>query len=87
MALRVAAVIEVMLGLVALASIAVGGLAWAMKAQMRYAAAREVAWREFMSNDHSHHRQDMESIARFMGEQVAVLREVREDLRDIRNRA
>jgi hypothetical protein len=59
---------------------------WVLKAQMRQGAAREIAWREFMGNDQQHHRQDMQQIAQFMGEQIAVMREIKEDLREMRNK-
>lgn len=75
---------EVLLALIGLTATAIGGLVWALKTHMRHTAAREIAWREFMSNEYAHRMETWNEIARYMGEQVAVLREVREDLREIR---
>lgn len=75
---------EIVLAIIGLCATAVGGFVWMLKASMRQGAAREIAWREFMGNDQVHHRQDMTAIAQYMGEQTAVLREIREDIRDMR---
>ena len=75
---------QAVLAIIALCVTAVGGLVWALKAQMRQGAGRELAWRELMTNDQVHHRADMEKISEYMGEQTAVLREVRDDLRELR---
>lgn len=77
---------EVLLALIGLSATSVAALVWTLKTQSRQNAAREIAWREFMGNDQAHHREDMKGISQYMGEQTAVLREIREDLREMRSR-